>query len=87
MTMRDYLDKHKKNQPHLRALAADVGCSRVYLTQIASGAGRASAKLARRIHEATGGEVHVSDLRPDIFPPGEAAGVPSMSASDSIDRR
>lgn len=69
MNMRQYIDKHKHDRQIVRKLAETVGVQRIYLTQIASGHSRASPGLAQKIHQATGGEVHISDLRPDIYPP------------------
>ncbi|MGN6519564.1 MAG: transcriptional regulator [Dokdonella sp.] len=56
------------------SLLAALRCSPGYLWQIATQwrGRRPSAELARRIHDATGGEVSVHDLRPDIFGPTPA---------------
>ena len=69
MNMKQYLQKHRKDRQKLRDLAKTVGVQRIYLTQIAGGHCRPSAALAQRIHTATGGEVHMSELRPDVYPP------------------
>lgn len=69
MSMRQYLNKYKKDRQKLHDLAARCGVSRIYLTQIASGHCRPGAALAQKIHQETGGEVHMSELRPDIYPP------------------
>lgn len=50
-------------------LAVEAGTSVAYLVQIAGGWSKASAQLTLRLEKATGGAVHRSDLRPDIYPP------------------
>lgn len=57
-----------------RELAAACGASPDYLWQIATGWNKrkASHELARRIEEATAGEVTRHDLRPDIYGPAPA---------------
>jgi len=49
------------------ALAAALGCNRVYPAQIACGARRPSPMLARRIDEVSGGACTKERLRPDVF--------------------
>jgi len=71
MDMKQYLQKYKKDRRKVHELAATVGCSRIYLTQIASGHCRPGAPLANRLHQATDGEIQRSALRPDVFPPDE----------------
>lgn len=48
-------------------LAKACGTKPVYLMQIVAGRRQPSAKLARRIHEATNGYVTLESLRPDIW--------------------
>jgi len=71
MNMKQYIMKYKKERQKVRELAQTVGVQRIYLTQIASGSYRPSPMLARKLHQATDGEIHMSDLRPDIYPPDE----------------
>jgi len=48
-------------------LAKATGTKAVYLMQIISGRRKPSAKLSRRIHDATNGVVTLESLRPDIW--------------------
>jgi DNA-binding transcriptional regulator YdaS (Cro superfamily) len=48
-------------------LAARIGTSLGYLSQVAHGHRRAGVLTISRIERATGGEVTAADLRPDLF--------------------
>ena len=57
------LDEYRfRKKTTYKAIADRVGCSKVYLNQIATGTLKASLKLARLIEFTTGGEVTVADL-------------------------
>ena len=47
-------------------LARKIGTSPVYLSHIAAGRRRASPARAQAIEKATGGQVTIFDLRPDL---------------------
>lgn len=51
----------------VRALAAKADCAYVYLYQIRSGHRKASPGMARRIAEASAGNLTLHDIRPDIW--------------------
>ena len=55
----------------VRALAAKAGTHYVYLYQIRSGHRKASPKMARKIVEASAGNLTLHDVRPDIWRRGE----------------
>jgi DNA-binding transcriptional regulator YdaS (Cro superfamily) len=57
----------------LAAIAVKAECSAGTLYMIAKGHKTASAKLANRIEQATGGAVTRHDLRPDVFGPAPEA--------------
>lgn len=67
MNLSDYFAQGRSRR---RELAAALGMSPEYLWQLASNwkGRKASPDLARRIEDATGGQVTRSDLRPDIWP-------------------
>lgn len=44
------------------------GTKPVYLVHLANGHSRASAELARRLHEESDGQVSLCELRPDLWP-------------------
>ncbi len=50
-----------------RSLALAVGKSADYLWQVGKGIKTPGAKLAQAIHDATGGIVRRSELRPDLW--------------------
>ena len=50
-----------------KLLAKSVGVVPAYLYQIANGYRKPSAKLAKKIHEATNGAVSLHSLRPDVW--------------------
>lgn len=52
-----------------RELAHKVGVTPQHLNAVLKGRAKASAVLASRIQEATGGEVRREVLRPDVFGP------------------
>lgn len=61
MTLLEYL----KNHGH--SLAASIGTSKAYLSQLAHGHRKASPKMVIAIEIATEGAVSREDLRPDIY--------------------
>ncbi|WP_417883595.1 hypothetical protein [Vibrio rumoiensis] len=48
-------------------LAKSTGTTVSYLRHVATGFHKAGAKLASKLHEATGGKVNKAELRPDYF--------------------
>ena len=48
-------------------VACDAGSNYVYFSQIAYGHRRPSPELARRLVEASAGEMTLSELRPDLW--------------------
>lgn len=68
MNMKEFLVKHEKSPDKIQILADEVGTKVVYLKQIATGFRKPGAKLTLKLHRATNGEVHVSHIRPDIYP-------------------
>lgn len=69
MTLREFIEKH--GVAAARDVAAEAGTNYAYFSQIAYGHRRASPHMAQRIEKATGGEVTLCELRPDIW--GDAA--------------
>lgn len=59
--------------PVLAAVATTAGCGAGTLYMIARGHKTPSAKLAKRLQDATGGEVTCHELLPDVFGPAPAA--------------
>lgn len=62
-----YIEKHGK--PAAEALAAKAGTKYIYFYQIATGHRKPSPSLAKALVEASGGELTLTDLRPDIYEP------------------
>jgi len=54
-------------------VARDAGSNYVYFSQIAYGHRRPSPELARRLVDASGGELSLSELRPDLWSGQSAA--------------
>lgn len=48
-------------------LASEAGTTPSYLRHVATGYHKAGAKLASKLHEATGGQINKAELRPDYF--------------------
>ncbi len=67
MELKQYLRSLNKEQK--QQLADEVGTSVHYLRHLAHGRRNAGHKLARKIQEASGHQVTLSELRPDIYPP------------------
>lgn len=73
MDLRTYAEQHggtgRRSCPVLARVAGDAGCSAGTLYMVATGHKQLGCKLARRVAEATGCEVTMNDLRPDVFDP------------------
>jgi len=82
--MKRYLMKYKGRPEVIHGLADRVGVSRIYLTQIASGHGRASGILARRLDEETDCEIRKGSLRPDIFGSVETLKMPVAVDAENL---
>ena len=69
MNLMSYISDTARKQ----ALAAALNTSPDYLWQIATAwrGKKPSPAFARRIRDATGGEVSLHELRPDVWPVGE----------------
>lgn len=79
MQLADYLKTLTSDQRIL--VAKKAGTTREYLVQLAGGHRKASALLAKRLEDATGGKVAKSELRPDIFGPA-ASPQPEQAAKN-----
>lgn len=60
-----FIEKHGK--PAAEALAHKAGTKYVYFYQIACGHRKPSPALAKALVEASGGELTLTELRPDIY--------------------
>lgn len=65
MTLSEYFQQ----LPHgaKQQLAKQVGISKPWMSRLIRDHGHASAELAKRIEQATSGQVTRADLRPDLF--------------------
>lgn len=63
--LRDWL--HSTKQPARESAASEAGTSVAYLWQLAGGHRKASLELAKRLQEATRGNLTIAGLRPDVF--------------------
>ena len=74
MDIKSYALKHsgtaKRGCPVIHDLATRAGCSPETLYMVAAGHKLLSARLARRVADASCHEVSPADLRPDIFGAG-----------------
>lgn len=73
MDLRDFLRSTRDNPAERERVAASAGTSVAYLWQLAGGHSRASADMAVRIEQASGGRITREELRPDLFVRNSAA--------------
>lgn len=63
--LRDWLGQ--TNDPERQAMASRADTSVAYLWQLAGGHRKASLEMAKRLQDASGGQLTIQGLRPDIF--------------------
>lgn len=71
MTIAEYLKTLTPEQK--RQYAKACGTTREYLAQLSGNFSQPSPQLARKLAEESGGQVTLTDLRPDIWLPDEVA--------------